>query len=256
MRSGVVLLIALGVASLGAGALRGEGTNAHARPIVVIDPGHGGADYGARGSDGSLEKRRALEVAKKLGAGLMGAGYRVVYTRERDEFVSLVERADIANRAGGDLFLSIHANASPDATAAGFETYFLSSDASDDDARRLAEAENSVLDPSGVLPGSESVVGDILGDLLWTAHLESSSRLAAAIQRRLARLPGPSRGVKQAPFMVLMGVNMPAALVEIGFLTHPNEARRLGEKQHQGAIALAVVGGLEAYSEQELGEDR
>ena len=119
------------------------------------------------------------------------------------------------------------------------------------EALRLAEVENAYLQESRVFPGSESIVGNILQDLVWTAHLERSSRLASEIQRRLARLPGPSRGVRQAPFVVLMGVNMPAVLVEIGFLTHPVEGRRLREKPYLRAIATALGEAVRAYQEKE-----
>jgi N-acetylmuramoyl-L-alanine amidase len=220
-------------------------------PLVVVDPGHGGPDYGARGPGELLEKNLVLQVARETGDGLKRAGYRVVYTRKSDRFVSLAERTEIANRAGGSLFLSVHANSSPDPEVAGVETYFLSTSATDEEALRVAEAENAVLQNGQVFPGSESIVGDILQGLAWTAHLERSSRLASEIQRRLARLPGPSRGVKQAPFVVLMGVNMPAVLAEIGFVTQAAEERRLSRKGHQRAIATALVGAVKTYYEQE-----
>ena len=97
---------------------------------------------------------------------------------------------------------------------------------------------------------TEGVVGGILGDLIWTAHLERSSRLAAAVQRRLARLPGPSRGVKQAPFVVLMGVNMPSVLVEIGFLTNPGEATRLSTPRYQRTVARSLAAAVEVHLEE------
>jgi N-acetylmuramoyl-L-alanine amidase len=214
---------------------------------VVIDPGHGGADFGARGPHGDVEKDVVLGVARRLGAYLERPGLRVVYTREADEFVSLALRTEIANRARGDVFLSIHANSAPDAEAAGSETYFLSVDASDEDARRVALTENAVFDQPGAVPDSADIVGGILGDLIVTDHLRGSRLIAAEVQHNLADLPGPSRGVKQAPFVVLMGVNMPAVLVEIGFLTHPGEADRLTSHRHQDALARAIGEGVLAY---------
>jgi N-acetylmuramoyl-L-alanine amidase len=225
-------------------------------PLVIVDPGHGGPDYGARGPHGLLEKDLVLPVARQVGSVLTGDGYRVAYTRESDRFVSLAERADMANRNAGSLFVSIHANSSPDKKAAGLETYFLSTNATDEEALRVAETENAVGQKADVFPGSESIVGNILGGLLWTTHLERSSRLASEIQRRLVPLPGPSRGVKQAPFVVLMGVNMPAVLVEIGFLTNPEEARRLGRKKHQRAVAAALAAAVRAFHEQQKEEPR
>jgi N-acetylmuramoyl-L-alanine amidase len=239
-------VLALAVATSGVGSA--EDTRApEAGPVVIIDPGHGGADYGARGPDGVLEKHLALAVARSLGAELAEGGVSVAYTRESDRFVTLVERTEIATKARGDLFVSIHANASADPEASGIETYFLSSDASDEDALRVAQVENATLEPDSVTPGNETIVGGILGDLLWTAHLEQSSRLAAHVQRRLARLPGPSRGVKQAPFVVLMGVNMPSVLVEIGFLTHSGEATRLGTPSYQRTVARSLAAAVEAH---------
>lgn len=220
------------------------------RPVVVIDPGHGGADYGARGPGGQMEKRIVLAVARALGDALTEAEFGVVFTRQEDRFVSLAERTEIASRAPGDLFVSIHTNASPDADAVGIETYFLSADATDEEAQRVAQLENSVLTEAPTLPGAESIVGGILGDLLWTAHLERSSQLAAEIQHRLAQLPSPSRGVKQAPFVVLMGVNMPAVLVEIGFLTNADEARRLVTDGYQRAVARYLVEAVRGYHPQ------
>lgn len=212
---------------------------------VVLDPGHGGTDYGARGASGLLEKDVVLALGRRLGEELEARGIEVVYTRERDRFVTLPERTEIANRAGADLFLSLHANASPDAEARGFEIYFLSLDASDEEAKRVATVENRVFRQKDAVPDSGDVVGSILGDLIRTEHLRASSALAASIQRQIERLPGSSRGVKQAPFVVLMGVNMPAALLEIGFLTHRGEERSLRTARRQREIARAVARALE-----------
>jgi N-acetylmuramoyl-L-alanine amidase len=245
-----VAVLALGLTTSGPGSAE-EPRAAEAGRVVIIDPGHGGADYGARGPDGALEKHVALAVARALGAELAHGEASVVYTRESDRFVSLVERTEIATRARGDLFVSIHANASADPDATGIETYFLSSDASDEDALRVAQVENATLEPASVMPGNETVVGGILGDLLWTAYLEQSSRLAAHVQRRMARLPGPSRGVKQAPFVVLMGVNMPSVLVEIGFLTNSGEATRLSTPNYQRTVARSLAAAVEAHLEED-----
>lgn len=211
---------------------------------VVIDPGHGGADFGARGAAGALEKQLTLAIAKKLAKLLREGGTNVVLTRTSDTFVALSERTEIANRAQAALFVSIHANSAPAKHVSGVETYFLSLEASDDEAMRVAMTENDVFKQEGTAEESRDVVGAILGDLIRTEHLRESSSLAAAIQRQLARLPGPSRGVKQAPFVVLTGVNMPAALVEIGFITNPSEAARMGQRDRQDAIAKALAAAI------------
>ncbi len=213
---------------------------------VVVDPGHGGPDFGARGPLGAYEKDVVLAVARRIGGALEARGVRVVHTRQEDEFVSLARRTEIANGVRGDLFLSIHANSAPDPEASGPETYFLSVDASDEESRRLALVENAVFEQPGALPEGADIVGSILGDLIRTEHLQTSSLIAAAIQRKLARLTGSSRGVKQAPFVVLSGVNMPAALIEIGFLTHPEEARRIQSREHQQAVARAIADAIES----------
>jgi N-acetylmuramoyl-L-alanine amidase len=216
------------------------------RGPIVIDAGHGGPDYGAHGPAGLREKDLALAVALKLGRELERAGFEVLYTRVDDVFVSLPERTRIANEARAGLFLSIHANASSDRTVRGPETYFLSLNASDDEARRVALTENRVFDQPDASVGNADIVGAILGDLIRTDHLRASSAIALEIQRRLDLLPGPSRGVKQAPFVVLRGVNMPAALLEIGFLTHAKEERKLRSEPHQAAIAKAVTAAVQA----------
>jgi N-acetylmuramoyl-L-alanine amidase len=212
--------------------------------LVVIDPGHGGPDYGARGPGGALEKDVVLAVSKRLGPALERDGFRVVYTRRSDTFVSLPERTELANRARAGLYLSIHANASDDHSVRGAETYFLSLNASDEEARQVALTENRVFDHPEAVPDGGDVVGSILGDMIRTDHLRVSSEVAFAIQRQLDALSGESRGVKQAPFVVLMGVNMPAALLEIGFLTHREEERNLADAEYQAAIATAVAAGV------------
>ena len=224
--------------------------------VVVIDPGHGGEDEGALGIDGVREKLIALRVAKLLGVRLQKEGLKVVFTREDDRFMTLAERSRIANESKGDLYLSIHANSAPDRDAHGPETYFLSLQASDEEAQRVAFAENQVFGRDATVPDSDDIVGSILGDLILTDHLRGSSEIAASIQRHLAALPGPDRGVKQAPFVVLMGVNMPAALVEIGFLSHPEEARKLQTRSYQQTIATALARAITEYRDGRYGEGR
>lgn len=210
---------------------------------VVIDAGHGGEDEGARGVNGLLEKDLALQVARALAAELRKAGLRVVMTRERDVFVPLEQRTNIANDARADLFVSVHANAAHDGGARGSETYFMSLDASDEHARGVAQRENESFSAKSPAARAEAdPLVAILGDLIANEHLTESSAFARAAQVRLARLDsGPSRGVKQAPFVVLAGVQMPAALVEIGFLTHASEERELRSARRRSAIASSLA---------------
>jgi N-acetylmuramoyl-L-alanine amidase len=211
---------------------------------VVVDAGHGGVDLGARGVNGVLEKDLTLAVARRVAAELRARHVPVVETRAKDVFIPLHERTAIANQAHARLYVSIHANSAPEPEVSGTETYFLSVDASDAEAMRVALTENDVYQQAGTAQDSQDVVGSILGDLIRTEHLRESSDLASGIQRALAKLPAESRGVKQAPFVVLTGVNMPAALVEIGFVTNADEVKRLGRRDVQVELAKAIATAL------------
>lgn len=207
--------------------------------VVVIDAGHGGEDEGAHGPHGMLEKDLVLDVARRAAARLRKAGLEVVMTRDDDVFVPLEARTAIANDARGDLFLSVHANWAKVRSAHGIETYFVSQEASDEAARRVAERENEAFG-AGPGPASGDPLVAILGDLIATEHVMESDEFARMAQGELAG-GSASRGVKQAPFVVLMGVQMPASLVEIGFLSNARDAASLrrGARRDQLAEALA-----------------
>jgi N-acetylmuramoyl-L-alanine amidase len=202
---------------------------------VVIDPGHGGADLGAEGPNGELEKDITLAVARELKRALERRGdLEAVLTRESDENIGLVQRTEFANREGGDLFLSIHCNAWYDRGASGVETYFLAPAKSEWDAT-VARKENSAV-------GAAEDLDFILWDLVQNLYIQESATLAEAVQTRLSDSLGlPNRGVKQAGFRVLVGAFMPAILVEVGFLTNAEEAKRLGSASHQRRIAEALA---------------
>ncbi len=209
-------------------------------PLVVIDPGHGGEDQGAQGAGGVLEKTVTLAVARLTAERLRAAGIEVRLTREGDETVALRDRTALANRLRADAFVSIHANASPARGARGAETYYMSADASDPQAAAAAERENA--------PAETTTLGLILWDLAHVANLNSSARLAREIQDRLNAVHGiATRGVKQAPFVVLTGATMPAALVEIGFLSHPEEGQLVSQPDTQRRIADALAAGILAF---------
>ena len=217
---------------------------------IVIDPGHGGHDAGAVGPGGLQEKELALDIARRVAALLQEElGVRAVLTRARDQFVELRERTAFANRERADLFLSIHVNAAPDGAATGTETYFLSNEATDGAARRAAEYENRLIaGATGARGGSPDVLRSILWDLAQSDFQQESSRVAEALQNNLDRaLRRPSRGVKQAPFYVLGGAAMPAVLVEIGFISNPQEEQRLRDDGYRDRIARALVAGVTAY---------
>ncbi len=216
---------------------------------VVIDAGHGGHDEGATGPSGLHEKDLVLDVAKRLAKRLRKRDISVVMTRTTDEFLSLEERTAVANDANADLFLSIHANASPSRKPQGIETYFASLDATDDHARETAERENSAFGSEATQFGNADPLTAILGDLIESQHLQESSEFAKLAQNLLAGVDRvPSRGVKQAPFVVLMGVQMPASLVEIGFLTNPEDEKSLRRRRQREELADALADAVMAFA--------
>ncbi len=214
---------------------------------VVIDPGHGGEETGAQGPAGTLEKDVALSIARKLRAELVNArGLNVFLTRDRDAEVALDERTAIANNYKADIFISIHVNASRAPGARGSEVYFLSYQASDDDARRMAQAEGSAEPAGNTADGSDLAL--ILWDMAQAEHLEESSALASRVQEELAVVTASEgRGVKQAPFRVLVGASMPAVLVEVAFISNPEEEKLLASEGYQSKIAAALARGVERY---------
>ncbi len=214
---------------------------------IVIDPGHGGKEVGAIGPGGMMEKDVTLAVCRKLAVSL-GAklGARVVLTRDEDAVVSLDQRTAIANQYKADLFLSVHMNAAVVKGAHGSETYFLSLDASDELAKKAAEAENAV--SAAAQPTSSSDLKLILWDLAQQEYLNESSKFASAIQEEMNRATGvQNRGVKQAPFKVLVGATMPAALVEVAFITNPEEEAKLKKDDFQNMVVDAITRAVQRY---------
>ena len=216
--------------------------------VVVLDPGHGGRSLGAKGSTGTREKDLVLNVAEKLKTRLEdGLGIKVVLTRTADYYVGLKERTAIANNNRADLFLSVHANATFRRDIDGYETYYLNLRSTDKQARSYAEVENKAL---GVQGGEDdkALLEAILWDMAQTAYLQESSELASMVQKRIVgELRGRDRGVRQAPLAVLMGARMPAALVEIGYISNPEQEVRLNRKSHQDQIAMALYKAIEDY---------
>jgi N-acetylmuramoyl-L-alanine amidase len=169
------------------------------------------------------------------------AGFRVVLTRQEDTALSLDERTAIANNNKASLFVSIHANSSRRKNAWGAETYFLSAEASDDESRKLAALENNPLSLTGESASLNSDLKLILWDMAQTQYLQESRDLAEIVQDEFNRsLNIRDRGVKQAPFKVLMGAMMPAVLIEIGFLSNPYEEEKLKGEEYQARVATAL----------------
>ena len=216
--------------------------------VVVLDPGHGGRSIGAQGSTGTLEKELVLSVAEKLKNLIEeGLGIKVVLTRTADYYVGLKERTAIANNNGANLFLSIHANATFRRDIAGFETYYLNLKSTDRGARKYAEIENQALGVKGD-ENDQALLEAILWDMAQTDYLQESGELAAMVQKSLVKsLRGKDRGVRQAPLAVLMGARMPASLVEIGYISNPQQEVKLNRDSHQGQIAKALYRAVESY---------
>jgi N-acetylmuramoyl-L-alanine amidase len=221
---------------------------------VVIDPGHGGKDPGARGPGGLLEKTVVLAIAKHVASRLReDLGASVVLTRTRDVFVSLGARTALANAERADLFISIHANASTTPSLAGVETYYLEN-TNDRATLRLAAMENGLRLISDVARKDDEDLTYILSDLVQQGKLQDSIALARVLHRGLVERLGREYrdvvdlGVKRGPFYVLVGAYMPCALVEVAFLTNRVEGRRLGQDRYRRHIADGLVNGVRRYA--------
>lgn len=217
---------------------------------VVIDAGHGGDDEGARGKKGLTEKEVVLDVSQRVARALEARGIEVLLTRNDDTFVPLEERTSRANDARADLFVSIHANSATQSKPSGIETYFVSLDASDADAAELALRENEAFGEAALKAIDDDPLTQLLGDMIVNEYVRESSEFAKLVQHQLADLAGAkSRGVKQAPFVVLMGVQMPAALIEIGFVSNPVEEKKLRQTNHRERLSKAIVEAVVAFGE-------
>jgi N-acetylmuramoyl-L-alanine amidase len=210
---------------------------------VIIDAGHGGADGGARGHGGLEEKTVTLSVAKMLHAHLATMpGFDVYLTRTDDSYLTLRERAERANRMQADLFISIHANAGHRASAAGIEIFIASRQADDKAALRLAALEN-IDSTELILPMDQTQ--SLLADLALSDQLQHSAHAASVMLAAMTdELGAENRGVKRAPFWVLLGSNMPAVLIETGFITNENESLLLSDDGYQNRMAHAMARAL------------
>ncbi len=244
--SAVVFLVLLAAAK--APAPSGE--------LVVVDPGHGGGSLGAVGPRGTREKDVALAIARRVAAlARQELHARVLLTRDGDREVPLSARVGLANRKRASLFVSIHANSMPTARLRremrGIQTYFLSADPSGAAAAALAERENLEVRPTTTWGRGHGDVDAILDDLALTAAQADSSRLAYALQARLVQATlAEDRGVQQAPFFVLTGARMPAVLVEVGFVSNPDEEKLLREAAYREKIAAAIVAGMADFEKE------
>ncbi|MFZ5774094.1 MAG: N-acetylmuramoyl-L-alanine amidase [Thermodesulfobacteriota bacterium] len=218
------------------------------RRKIIIDPGHGGKDPGAISPGGLMEKEIVLDVGLRLAKKLREQGCEVVLTRDRDVFIPLEERTAIANAKEGDLFVSVHVNAAPNREARGIETFVLDL-ATNKDAMRVAAMENA---------SSAQQVSDlqaILLDLMYNSKVNESLKLAGLVQDEMVSGLGRrfsevnNLGVKKAPFVVLIGAQMPAILTEIAFMSNPDEEKRLKNDKYLAGVADHIAAGVSQYIE-------
>jgi N-acetylmuramoyl-L-alanine amidase len=220
------------------------------KPVkIVIDAGHGGTDWGAAGYYGLLEKDLSLKTGFLLQrqierlSKLRDIPVVVRLTRTDDYFISLKDRVESANRWRADLFISVHANSAPSKKLSGFEVYFQSPEATDDHSSRVAYVENQAIGRR-----VESDVLNILKDAQASLQIEQSSDFAERVYASMSKLLRPNvRGVRQAPFTVLSGAEMPALLIEVGYVTHKSEAEKLTKQHYLKRIASAISSGVFDY---------
>jgi N-acetylmuramoyl-L-alanine amidase len=208
-------------------------------------------DLGAKGKFGTLEKNITLAVSFKLKALIeQNLPYRVVLTRDKDIDVSMENRSAIANNNDAVLFISIHTNGSFRKKAQGSETFFLSLNAPDEETRKLAYMENTSSElEKRIEDKNKDEVKTILWDMAQSAYIKQSSQLAEEIQKELNIFLGTeNRGIKQAPFKVLKGVACPAILVEVAFISNPEEEQKLIKDDFQRKVAEAIYQGLKKYT--------
>ena len=218
---------------------------------IVIDPGHGGKDPGAIGRRGTKEKDVVLKIAHKLAKELhKNLKTRVILTRYHDIFLPLADRTAIANREKADLFISIHCNASLKSRTKGFEVYFLSDEASDEEAQAVANMENAVM-ALEERTEERNELSSILWSLAMNEFMNESSELCSFVSSEVDKYLRivDNRGVKQAGFTVLRGAKMPAILVEVGFISNRSEEKKLRSSKFQKNLVESVCVGVEKYKE-------
>jgi len=218
-------------------------------PLIVVDAGHGGKDDGAMSVSGIKEKDINLKISKHVKTILVNRyKYRVVMTRKDDTFIPLKDRSKISNKRNADLFVSVHANAAKRKSAHGIETYFLGT-SHNEQALATAARENGDL----VKSVNDDQVQQILASLITTTKINDSSRLAGRVQENLYRTSKKTNrnvknlGVKEGPFYVLHGADMPSILVEVGFLTNPREAEMLAKSEYLYKLASSIAEGIYKY---------
>lgn len=219
---------------------------------IIIDAGHGGKDSGTTGKYGLKEKFVTLDIAKRLGKLLeKHTNIKVIYTRDEDVFVPLWQRSKTANESNGKLFVSIHANAHKSRRIKGFETYILNPGKTGE-AVAVAERENAVIKLEEEESRYDYLTEDnfIIASLMQNAFMKESEELANFVQTQLRQsIPSPDRGIKQAGFYVLVGASMPNILVEVGYLSNPQEEKQLRKPGYRQSIAEAIYQGIRRFKD-------
>lgn len=245
------------VAGTGAGAKTATTTSvAHSttpsrKYTIVIDAGHGGKDPGCIGKGGTKEKVVVLSVAKKLKSKLDAAGFQTYLTRSNDTYLKLAHRASIGEKKHADLFLSLHANANPSRSMQGFSIYTLSEKASDEEAAKLADAENAAdkIDVSGFEQFDKDIriaLSSLQQHAVAEMSVEYANGCASAFKRaKIIQQPGPD--VRHAPFAVLRST-VPGALIELGHLSNATEEKLLKTSAHQDKLVAAIVKSVQSYN--------
>ena len=216
------------------------------KPVVVIDPGHGGHDPGAVGKAGTYEKNVTFDAAQRLAKKLENTGrYKVILTRDEDVYVAHEERLKTARLAGADLFISIHADSTSSPVAAGASVYTLA-DRAMNRSKRLLASQNWIMDVD--LGAQSDAVGDILVDLAQRKTHSQSAEFADMLLPRLAKRTKLIRNShRRAGYFVLLAPDVPAVLLEMGFLSNPGDEKNLKNAKHRDALMQSVVEGIDAY---------
>ena len=228
-------------------------STAHKKMRIMVDPGHGGKDPGAVRSR-YREKDWNLDVAKELARLLKKGGFEVQMTREKDTFIALSERSKKANKFKADLFVSVHTNASKNRNANGFQVYFRSEKATDKEAAEVAALENEAMQYEEV---HYNFVDALLQSLAKNEYINESSKLAGYVRNAVYKQPGigiavnRNNSVRQANFYVLKGVNSPAILVEMGYISSTKDRGRLSNGTVRDRMAQGIYNGIREYAKKE-----
>lgn len=215
---------------------------------IVIDPGHGGKDPGAKGHGGLREKDLVLDVSKRLKSILTEAGFKVTMTRDTDIFISLNGRTEIATKANADLFVSVHANSNPARRVEGVEVYYVKT-TTKKDLEEEQRSKNERMLMTNLDAVSAPAVGAIVSDMMYQLKVAESGRLAARMAHEIStKVKTSNRGARHARFFVVRNTLMPAVLVEMGYLTNKQEEKRLNSGEYRQKIAESIARSIIAYA--------